>query len=73
MRVDDGARPRSSTPAPAGAYPPDGAGLEQFPVAVTDGDVIVDINRTAEREAQPHPSTTSSVVESGIPRSSTTT
>ena len=37
------------------SYPPDGAGLEQFPVAVTDGDVIVDINRTAEREAQPRP------------------
>ena len=55
------------------SYPPDGAGLEQFPVAVTDGELIVDINRTAEREAQPRPSTTSSVVESGIPRSSTTT
>jgi len=54
------------------AYPPDGAGLTQFPVVVTDGDVIVDINRTAEREAQQHPTTTSSVVESGIPRSSTT-
>ena len=50
------------------AYPPDGAGLEQFPVVVTDGDVIVDINRTAEREAEQDPTTTSSVVESGIPR-----
>jgi hypothetical protein len=55
------------------AYPPDGTGLVQFPVVVTNGEVVVDINRTAEREAQRNPATTSSVVESGIPRSATTT
>jgi hypothetical protein len=55
------------------SYPPDGTGLEQFPVAVSGGDLIVDINRSAEREAQQRQSTTSSVVESGIPRDATTT
>ena len=55
------------------AYPPDGAGLEQFPVTVVDNEVIVDINRTAERQGERDRSTTSSIVESGIPRASTTT
>ena len=53
-------------------YPPDGQGLEQYPVRVEDGNVIVDINRTAERGAQREPSTTSSVIQSGIPPVSTT-
>jgi hypothetical protein len=51
------------------AYPADGTGLEQFPVIVSDGRLTVDINRTIEREAQE--GTTSSVIESGIPRSAT--
>jgi hypothetical protein len=51
-------------------YPPDGEGLEQFPVNVQGGDVIVDINRTAERDTQREATTTSSIVQSGIPRSS---
>jgi hypothetical protein len=55
------------------SYPSDGAGLEQFPVSVVDGDVIVDINRRAERQAERDRSTTSSIVESGIPRASSTT
>jgi hypothetical protein len=49
------------------SYPPDGTGLEQFPVIVSNGRLTVDINRTIEREAQE--GTTSSVIESGIPRS----
>jgi hypothetical protein len=53
-------------------YPPDGTGLEQFPVSVQGGDVIVDVNRTAERNAEREDSTTSSVVQSGIPRTTTT-
>ena len=52
------------------AYPADGTGLEQFPVSVVDGEVVVDINRSAERRAERDGTTTSSVVESGIPRSS---
>lgn len=54
-------------------YPSDGSGLEQFPVSIRDGDVVVDINHVAERNAEPNPSTTSSVVQSGIPRTTTTT
>lgn len=59
------------------AYPPDGDGLEQFPVSVVDGAVVVDINRAAERraerEAERDRATTSSIVESGIPRATTST
>jgi hypothetical protein len=55
------------------SYPPDGTGLEQFPAAVVDGNVIVDINRAAERRAEQERSTTSSIVESGIPRATSTT
>jgi hypothetical protein len=32
------------------AYPPDGTGLERYPVIVENGQVIVDVNRTGERE-----------------------
>lgn len=32
------------------AYPPDGAGLEQYPVFVENGQVIVDINEIGQRQ-----------------------
>ena len=37
-----------SDPCGEGTYPLDGAGLEQFPVSVVDGGVLVDINRSAD-------------------------
>lgn len=48
-------------------YPPDGTGLEQFPVSVVSGRVVVDINRIGEKKPQGDSSTTSSIVYSGIP------
>lgn len=46
-------------------FPPDGAGLAQFPVTVTDGDIIVDINASQRASTTTSASTTSSVVISG--------
>jgi hypothetical protein len=53
-------------------FPIEGTGLEQFPVRVQDGQIIVDINHVAERSAQSSSTTTSSIVQSGIPRTTTT-
>jgi hypothetical protein len=39
---------------------------------VQDGQIIVDINHVAERSAQSSSTTTSSIVQSGIPRTTTT-
>lgn len=46
-------------------FPPDGAGLAQFPVAVTDGNIVVDINASQRASTTTSASTTSTVVISG--------
>lgn len=56
-------------PCSGAVYPLDGEGLEQYPVLVDGGEVVVDINRRG-RDGPGGPSPTSSVVRSGTPRAS---
>jgi len=39
---------RFDDPCTGEAYPPDGTGLEQIPVTVEDGELVIDINRVRE-------------------------
>ncbi len=46
-------------------FPPDGAGLAQFPVSITDGNIIVDINAAQRASTTTAAASTSTVVRSG--------
>ena len=46
-------------------FPPDGQGLTQFPVEITDGRIIVDINAEQRGSTTTEPKVTSTVVISG--------
>ena len=49
-------------------FPADGTGLEQYPVVVTEGSVIIDLNAALRPPPASTAIVTTTVVETGIPR-----